>query len=99
SVREFMCSEAMHNLGVPTTRALSLTATGAMVIRDMFYDGNPEPEPGAIVCRVAPTFVRFGNFQIHAAHDGIDILKHLADYVIVHHYPELGPPSRETYGR
>ena len=99
SLREFMCSEAMHNLGVPTTRALSLTATGAMVIRDMFYDGNPEPEPGAIVCRVAPTFVRFGNFQIHAAHDGIDILKHLADYVIVHHYPELGPPSRETYGR
>ena len=67
SVREFMCSEAMHNLGVPTTRALSLTATGAMVIRDMFYDGNPAPEPGAIVCRVAPTFVRFGNFQIHAA--------------------------------
>src|SRR3954466_9094045 len=69
SVREFMCSEAMHHLGVPTTRALSLTATGAAVIRDMFYDGNPEPEPGAIVSRVAPTFVRFGNFQIHAAQD------------------------------
>ncbi|MDB5809771.1 MAG: hypothetical protein JWN94_1893, partial [Betaproteobacteria bacterium] len=69
SVREFMCSEAMHHLGVPTTRALSLTATGAMVIRDMFYDGNPEPEPGAIVCRVAPTFVRFGNFQILTAHE------------------------------
>ncbi len=97
SVREFMCSEAMHNLGVPTTRALSLTATGAAVVRDMFYDGNPEPEPGAIVCRVAPSFVRFGNFQIHAAHDETDILKRLADYVIVHHYPELGAPSREVY--
>jgi serine/tyrosine/threonine adenylyltransferase len=99
SVREFMCSEAMHGLGVPTTRALSLTATGATVIRDMFYDGNPEPEPGAIVCRVAPSFVRFGNFQIHAAHDEIDTLKRLADYVIVQHYPHLGAPSRATYGR
>src|SRR5687767_12574995 len=67
SVREFMCSEAMHYLGVPTTRALSLVGTGEMVVRDMFYDGNPQPEPGAVVCRVAPTFVRFGNFQILAA--------------------------------
>ena len=99
SVREFMCSEAMHNLGVPTTRALSLTATGAMVIRDMFYDGNPQPEPGAIVCRVAPTFVRFGNFQIHAAQGEIDTLKRLADYVIGQHYSELGAPSREVYAK
>jgi uncharacterized protein YdiU (UPF0061 family) len=43
SVREFLCSEAMHHLGVPTTRALSLVATGEHVIRDMFYDGNPSP--------------------------------------------------------
>ena len=69
SLREFMCSEAMHFLGVPTTRALSLVATGEPVIRDMFYDGHPAPEPGAVVCRVAPSFVRFGNFQIHAAHN------------------------------
>ncbi len=67
SLREFLCSEAMHFLGVPTTRALSLVGTGEQVIRDMFYDGNPEPEPGAVVCRVAPSFVRFGNFQIHTA--------------------------------
>jgi serine/tyrosine/threonine adenylyltransferase len=67
SLREFLCSEAMHFLGVPTTRALSLVATGEAVIRDMFYDGRPEAEPGAIVCRVAPSFVRFGNFEIHAA--------------------------------
>src|SRR4051812_35958182 len=46
SVREFMCSEAMHHLGVPTTRALSLVATGESVVRDMFYDGNAAPEPG-----------------------------------------------------
>jgi hypothetical protein len=49
SLREFVCSEAMHHLGVPTTRALALVATGEPVMRDMFYDGNPELEPGAIV--------------------------------------------------
>jgi len=66
SVREFLCSEAMHYLGVPTTRALSLVATGDTVVRDMFYNGNARPEPGAIVARVAPTFIRFGNFQLLA---------------------------------
>jgi serine/tyrosine/threonine adenylyltransferase len=99
SVREFMCSEAMHYLGVPTTRALSLVATGETVIRDMFYDGNPEPEPGAIVCRVAPTFIRFGNFEIFAANDEIATLRKLADYVIRYHYPELGEPSPAAYVR
>jgi serine/tyrosine/threonine adenylyltransferase len=97
SVREFMCSEAMHHLGVPTTRALSLVATGQMVVRDMFYDGNPQPEPGAIVCRVAPTFVRFGNFEILAAEQEVPILRRLADYVITTHYPELGAPTRAVY--
>ena len=47
SVREFLCSEAMHHLGVPTTRALSLVLTGEQVVRDMFYDGNPKHEPSA----------------------------------------------------
>ncbi|HKX37186.1 MAG TPA: YdiU family protein [Burkholderiales bacterium] len=89
SLREFVCSEAMHFLGVPTTRALSLAGTGEQVIRDMFYDGNPAPEPGAIVCRVAPSFVRFGNFQIHAANGEIDSLKRLAGYVMRMHYPGL----------
>jgi uncharacterized protein YdiU (UPF0061 family) len=101
SVREFMCSEAMHHLGVPTTRALSLAATGAMVVRDMFYDGNPEPEPGAVVCRVAPSFVRFGNFQILAAHDEPALLKQLADYIITTHYAALlenaRAPTPATY--
>jgi uncharacterized protein YdiU (UPF0061 family) len=99
SVREFMCSEAMHYLGVPTTRALSLVGTGEAVVRDMFYDGNPQPEPGAIVCRVAPSFVRFGNFQIHAAHQEVTELKRLADYVISMHFPELGTPSAAVYAR
>jgi serine/tyrosine/threonine adenylyltransferase len=99
SVREFLCSEAMHYLGVPTTRALSLVATGETVVRDMFYDGNPQAEMGAIVCRVAPSFVRFGNFEILAAHQELDTLKRLADYVIREHFPELGEPSPSTYAR
>src|SRR4030095_4762180 len=97
SVREFMCSEAMHHLGVPTTRALSLVSTGESVVRDMFYDGHPKAEPGAIVCRVAPSFVRFGNFEALAAHQEHDALKRLADYVITMHFPELGAPSTTAY--
>jgi uncharacterized protein YdiU (UPF0061 family) len=94
SLREFLCSEAMHRLGVPTTRALSLVATGDAVVRDMFYDGNAQAEPGAIVCRVAPSFVRFGNFEIHAALDEHEPLRRLADWVITRHFPEFGaPPS------
>jgi uncharacterized protein YdiU (UPF0061 family) len=88
SLREFACSEAMHWLGVPTTRALALVATGEQVIRDMFYDGNPAPEPGAVVCRVAPSFLRFGNFQIHAARNEPELLKQLLDYTIRNFFPE-----------
>ncbi|HET6718016.1 MAG TPA: YdiU family protein [Rhodocyclaceae bacterium] len=89
SLREFLCSEAMFALGVPTTRALSLVATGNAVVRDMFYDGHAKAEPGAVVCRVAPSFVRFGNFQIHAAFDEVEILRRLADFVIATQYPAL----------
>jgi uncharacterized protein YdiU (UPF0061 family) len=99
SLREFLCSEAMYHLGVPTTRALSLVVTGDTVMRDMFYTGNVQPEPGAIVARVAPTFVRFGNFQLLAASGEIDNLRALADYVLRHHYPDLGPPSPAVYVR
>ena len=97
SIREFLCSEAMYHLGVPTTRALSLVSTGEHVIRDMFYDGNPKPEPGAVVCRVAPSFVRFGNFQIFTARGEIDVLQRLVDYTIHTDFPHLGEPSRATY--
>ncbi|SMB98335.1 protein of unknown function UPF0061 [Hymenobacter roseosalivarius DSM 11622] len=97
SLREFLCSEAMHSLGVPTTRALSLVATGDTVVRDMFYNGNPQEEPGAVVARVAPTFIRFGNFQMMAVAGELDNLRALADYVIQHHYPELGAPSPAVY--
>ena len=82
SVRELLCSEAMHHLGVPTTRALSLVVTGEQVRRDMFYDGNSELEPGAVVCRVAQSFTRFGNFEIFAARNDLESLKTLADFTI-----------------
>lgn len=97
SVREFLCSEAMHHLGVPTTRALSLTLTGEKVMRDMFYDGNPKAEPGAVVCRVAPSFTRFGSFQIFAAQGDKKLLKQLVDYTIRSDFPHLGEPGREVY--
>ncbi len=97
SVREFLCSEAMFHLGVPTTRALSLTLTGEQVTRDMFYDGNPAAEPGAVVCRVAPTFIRFGHFQLPSARSDTALLKKLVDYTISTHFPHLGTPGVSTY--
>jgi len=93
SIREFLCSEAMHHLGVPTTRALSLVVTGDRVVRDMFYDGNPQAEPGAIVCRVAPSFVRFGNFELPAARDDLPLLEQLLDFIIARDFPALGEAS------
>ncbi len=97
SVREFLCSEAMHHLGVPTTRALSLIGTGESVLRDMFYDGHPRAEPGAVVCRVAPGFTRFGNFQLFAARGEPELLRALLDHTIRTHFPHLGEPSTATY--
>lgn len=82
SLREFLCSEAMHHLGVPTTRALSLVRTGDALVRDMFYDGNPQTEQGAIVCRVAPSFTRFGHFELLASRGELDLLKQLIAFTI-----------------
>lgn len=89
SVREYLMSEAMHYLGVPTTRALSLVATGEPVLRDMFYNGNAAYEPGAIVMRVSPSFLRFGNFEILAARKEIDNLRKLTDWTISRYYPHI----------
>ncbi|MFH0784312.1 MAG: YdiU family protein, partial [Pseudomonadota bacterium] len=97
SIREFLCSEAMFHLGIPTTRALSVIATGEPVERDMFYDGHPKDEPGAVVCRVAPSFLRFGNFEILAARGETALLQKLVNYTIRTDFPELGPPSPATY--
>ncbi|GIL48322.1 hypothetical protein Vafri_4601 [Volvox africanus] len=91
SLREYVCSEAMAALGVPTTRALSLVGTGEPVLRDMFYNGNARWEPGAVVCRVAPSFVRFGSFQLPVSRGAgeVGLVKLAADWVVKYHYPEL----------
>jgi uncharacterized protein YdiU (UPF0061 family) len=96
SVREFLCSEAMHHLGVPTTRALCLVATGEPVVRDMFYDGHPREEPGAIVCRVAPSFIRFGNFELPASRDDAPLLRTLVDFTIRRDFPALVPTGDDA---
>ena len=97
SVREFLCSEAMYHLGVPTTRALSLITTGDQVMRDMFYNGNAKLEMGAVVCRVAPSFTRFGHFQLYSARKDITLLKQFVDYTITTDFPHLPAPSPQTY--
>jgi uncharacterized protein YdiU (UPF0061 family) len=81
SIREFLCSEAMHGLGIPTTRALCVTGSDAPVRRETL-------ETAAVVTRVAPSFIRFGHFE-HLAASGQDAaLKTLADYVIARYYPQ-----------
>jgi uncharacterized protein YdiU (UPF0061 family) len=86
SIREFLCSEAMAHLNIPTTRALSLVTYKERVVRDKFYDNNLKPEPGAICCRAAPSFIRFGTFQMLRARDEVENMRKLCDFVIDHHY-------------
>lgn len=89
SVREFLMSEGMHFLGVPTTRALSLVTTGEDILRDMFYNGNPAYEPGAVVLRVSPSLLRFGNFEMLAARKEIDSLRKLVNWTIERYFPHI----------
>lgn len=72
-------------------RALSLVATNDSVPRDMFYNGDVKAEPGAVVCRVAPSFVRFGTFQLPVSRGAEEahLTRKLAEYVIRHHFPEF----------
>jgi uncharacterized protein YdiU (UPF0061 family) len=98
SIREFLCSEAMHHLGVPTTRALSLVGSGENVVRDMFYDGHPIAEPGAIVCRVAPSFTRFGHFELLAARGEHALLQRLVDFTIARDFPALVATPEQKLG-
>ncbi len=97
STREFLCSEAMHHLGIPTTRALSLIGTGEEVIRDMLYDGHPKAEPGAVVCRLSSSFVRFGHLQMLAAREEIDLLRTFTDFVIEREFPTIDANGKDRY--
>ena len=97
SIREHLCSEAMFHLGVPTTRSLSLMLTGDEVLRDVMYDGNQEYEKGAVVCRIAPTFIRFGNFELFSSQNDIENLKKLTDFTIKYYYPEIESEGKQKY--
>jgi uncharacterized protein YdiU (UPF0061 family) len=81
SIREYLCSEAMHGLGIPTTRALCLVASPEPVVRETV-------ETAAVVTRVAPSFLRFGHFEHFAARDQLQALRTLADHAIEHHLPQ-----------
>jgi uncharacterized protein YdiU (UPF0061 family) len=97
SIREHLCSEAMHYLGVPTTRSLSLMLTGDQVLRDVLYDGHPAYEKGAVVCRVAPSFIRFGNFELFSSQNDLKTLKTLTDFTIKYYFPEIKENNKEGY--
>ncbi len=86
-LREYLVSEAMHALGIPTTRALAAVATGEVVVRQTL-------QPGGVVTRVAASHVRVGTFQFFAARQNDEAVKRLADYVIDRHYPEIAGAER-----
>ncbi|KAJ3153751.1 hypothetical protein HDU86_005084 [Geranomyces michiganensis] len=98
SIREYLCSEAMHHLGVPTTRALSIVGSTRPVQRET-------QETGAVVCRLAPTWVRFGNFELFISRGDIGNMRKLADWVINNHFPDIvgsaggagAPPAKGKY--
>lgn len=81
-LREYLIAEAMHALGIPTTRALAAVATGETVMRE-------GPEPGGVLTRVAASHLRVGTFQYFAAQGDTDKVRQLADYAIKRHYPHL----------
>ncbi|MGG5209167.1 protein adenylyltransferase SelO [Chryseobacterium sp. MIQD13] len=97
SVREYLMSEAMYHLGVPTTRALSLAFTGEDVVRDMMYNGNPQLEKGAAVIRTAESFLRFGHFELMSAQGEYNTLQDLADFTIENYYPEIVSDGVQKY--
>ena len=99
SIREYLGAEAMYHLGVPTTRSLSLALSGDEVLRDVLYNGNPAYEPGAIVCRVAESFIRFGSFQIFASRNDKTTLAALMNYTIRHHFPHLEENNKDDYAK
>ncbi|CAN9498759.1 unnamed protein product [Ophioblennius macclurei] len=100
SIREFLCSEAMFFLGVPTTRAGSVVTSDSKVVRDVYYSGHPRHERCSVVLRIAPTFLRFGSFEIFKPADEFtgrqgpsygrdEIRSQMLDYVIEMFYPEI----------
>ncbi|XP_075683641.1 protein nucleotidyltransferase YdiU-like [Rhinoderma darwinii] len=89
SVREFLCSEAMHHLGIPTSRAASLVVSRDVVWRDQFYNGNVKKERGAVVLRVAKSWFRFGSIEILTKFGEFHLLRELVDFIIKENFPSI----------
>lgn len=97
SVREYLMSEAMYHLGIPTTRALSLSFSGEQVVRDMLYDGNAAYEKGAVITRTSPSFLRFGHFELLSAQGETETLQQLADFAIENYFPQIDLSHSDKY--
>ncbi|NWQ79850.1 SELO protein, partial [Columbina picui] len=97
SVREFLCSEAMHYLGIPTSRAASLVVSDDDVWRDQFYNGNIRKERGAIVLRLAKSWFRIGSLEILAHAGELDLQRRLLDFIIQEHFPSIAMDDSNRY--
>nr|XP_030707806.1 uncharacterized protein LOC115850214 isoform X4 [Globicephala melas]XP_030707812.1 uncharacterized protein LOC115850215 isoform X4 [Globicephala melas] len=97
SVREFLCSEAMYYLRIPTSRAASLVVSDDAVWRDQFYNGNVVKERGAVVLRVAKSWFRIGSLEILAHYGELDLLRMLLDFIIQEHFPSVDAKEPNRY--
>ncbi|XP_027697370.1 selenoprotein O [Vombatus ursinus] len=97
SVREFLASEALHYLGIPTSRALSLVVSDDDVWRDNFYNGNIQKERGAVVLRIAKSWFRIGSLEILAHYGELDLLRKLLNFVIQEHFPSVDVKDPNRY--
>ncbi|XP_062956791.1 protein adenylyltransferase SelO-like isoform X2 [Cynocephalus volans] len=97
SVREFLCSEAMYYLGIPTSRAASLVVSDDEVWRDQFYNGNIMKERGAVVLRAAKSWFRIGSLEILAHYGELDLLRTLLDFIIQEHFPSVDVKEPNRY--
>jgi len=97
SLREYLMSEAIHHLKIPTTRALSLSFTGEKIVRDVMYNGNPAEEKGAVIIRTAESFLRFGHYELISAQKETETLKKLADFTIENYFPEIQSEGTQKY--
>ncbi|XP_074013097.1 protein adenylyltransferase SelO-like [Numenius arquata] len=97
SVREFLCSEAMYYLGIPTSRAASLVVSDDDVWRDQFYNGNIQKERGAIVLRLAKSWFRIGSLEILARSGELDLQRKLLDFIIQEHFPSIAMNDSNRY--
>lgn len=97
TVREYLMSEYMHHLGVPTTRSLSISLTGEAVMRDVMYDGHPANENGAVMIRTAESFLRFGHFELVSARNQPELLRKLTDFAIENYFPHISSEKGNKY--